>query len=198
MQKNHIHPIATKISAADRSELLGQQPLLIWLTGLSGSGKSTLAVRLERQLYEKGFKTFLLDGDNFRHDLNQDLSFSEADRKENLRRVSAVAKLMLEAGLIVVASFIAPYREERAKIKAKVGEMQFMEVFVDCPVEVCEERDVKGLYAKARKGEIKNFTGINAPYEAPQNPDVYVATHQETPEQSLSSILEAFERRIEH
>jgi len=173
-----------------------QEPLLVWFTGLSGSGKSTLALRLEHYLFHQGFNVFLLDGDNVRNGLNQDLSFNPQDRKENIRRVGEVAKLMLDAGLVVVSAFISPYAEERELVKQIVGEARFMEVFVNCPLEVCETRDTKGLYAKARQGLIPHFTGISAPYEMPAQPDLEVKTGKETIEASLSKLIGFVEPKI--
>lgn len=166
-----------------------QQPRLIWLTGLSGSGKTTLALRLEHYFFGKGFKVFVLDGDNVRIGLCNDLGFSESDRKENLRRVGEVARLMLDAGLIVICAFISPCGEDRMAIKKMVGVHRFTEVYVNCTVEVCEGRDVKGLYAKARKGIIPNFTGVSAPYDPPDLPDVEVLTANETVEESVDKII---------
>lgn len=187
---NYIFPFDTKISYDQRKEMMGQEPRLIWLTGLSGSGKTTLALRLEHYLFHQGYKSFLLDGDNVRMGLNKDLGFSEEDRKENLRRIGEAARLMLDAGLIVISAFISPYSAEREAVKAIVGENRFIEVYVSCPLQVCEERDVKGLYVKARQGIIPNFTGISAPYEAPATPDVEVKTSEETIDASLQKIID--------
>ena len=170
-----------------------QEPHLIWLTGLSGSGKTTLALRLEQFFFCKGFKVFVLDGDNVRTGLCKDLGFSEEDRKENLRRVGEVARLMLEAGLIVISAFISPSKEDRMAIRTIVGEERFIEVFVNCTVEECEKRDVKGLYAKARKGIIPNFTGVSAPYDQPVLPDVEVRTADETIDESAQKIIDLVE-----
>lgn len=186
---NQIFPFESKISYEQRVARLAQQPMLVWLTGLSGSGKSTLALRLEHYLFNKGYKVFMIDGDNVRNGLNQDLGFSEQDRKENLRRVGEMAKLMLDAGLVIVCAFISPYEQDRNAIKKIVGGERFIEVHVDCTLETCEQRDVKGLYAKARKGVLPNFTGISAPYEIPQSPDIEVKTDQETIETSLAKIV---------
>ncbi len=190
---NYIFPFDTKIAYDQRKTMMGQEPRLIWLTGLSGSGKTTLALRLEHYLFHNGYKTFLLDGDNVRMGLNKDLHFSEDDRKENLRRIGEVSKLMLDAGLIVISAFISPYKKERTVIKEIVGEDRFIEVFVNCPLDVCEERDVKGLYKKARKGIIPDFTGISAPYEAPTTPDIEIKTNEETIEASLHKIIHYIE-----
>ncbi len=193
---NSIFPFESKISLEQRKKSLMQEPRLIWLTGLSGSGKTTLALRLEHYLFNKGFKVFILDGDNVRNGLCKDLGFSEDDRKENLRRVAEVAMLMLDAGLVVVSAFISPSGEDRMAIKNIVGEKRFIEVYVNCSVEVCEERDVKGLYAKARKGIIPNFTGISAPYDAPSLPALELLTAEETVEESLQKIINLVEPLI--
>jgi adenylylsulfate kinase len=186
---NHIYPIKTKVSKAQREELLNQHATLMWFTGLSGSGKSTLAVQLESQLHQMGFKTYLLDGDNIRAGLNKDLTFTDEGRVENIRRIGEVSKLLLDAGVIVLSAFISPFKADRQQVKEIVGEQSFVEIFVDAPLEVCEQRDVKGLYQKARAGEVKNFTGIDSPYEAPENPDVHVPTHQLPLDQSIEKLL---------
>jgi adenylyl-sulfate kinase len=174
MSNLHIHPHHFKINSTNRRILLDQNPKLLWFTGLSGSGKSTLANEVEISLHAFGFKTYLLDGDNIRNGINKDLNFSEEDRIENIRRIGEISKLMLDAGLIVLSSFISPFRKDRAMIAALVGEGNFFEVFVDCPVEICEKRDVKGLYQKVRSGLIKNFTGIDSPYEYALAPAVHI------------------------
>lgn len=194
---NSIFPFDSKITHGQRKKAMMQEPRLMWLTGLSGSGKTTLALRLEHYFFSKGFKVFILDGDNVRNGLCNDLGFSEADRKENLRRVAEVARLMLDAGLVVISAFISPSAEDRMAIKNIVGEERFIEVYVNCTVEVCEERDVKGLYAKARKGIIPNFTGISAPYDAPATPDVEVRTNEETIDISLNKIIHFIEPLIQ-
>lgn len=188
-----IFPFDSNITRKQRIQAMRQAPQLIWLTGLSGSGKTTLALRLEHYFFRKGFKVFILDGDNIRNGLCKDLGFSESDRKENLRRVAEVARLMLDAGLIVISAFISPNGEDRLAIKSIVGEQRFIEVYVNCSIEVCEERDVKGLYAKARKGIIPNFTGISAPYDTPLSPDIEVQTAGETIEESVQKIIEIVE-----
>ncbi len=190
---NAIFPFDSQITYEQRKTAMMQHPRLIWLTGLSGSGKTTLALRLEHYFFFKGLKVFILDGDNVRSGLCKDLSFSEDDRKENLRRVGEVAKLMLDAGLIVISAFISPCAEDRMAIKKMVGEQRFVEVYVNCSLEVCEERDVKGLYAKARKGIIPNFTGVSAPYDVPIVPDLEVQTADETVEESLWKIIKLLE-----
>jgi len=186
---NNIYPIKTKVSQVQRQKLLNQHATLIWFKGLSGSGKSTLAVQLEAQLHALGFKTYLLDGDNIRAGLNKDLTFSDEGRIENIRRIGEVSKLMLDAGVIVLSAFISPFQSDRAQVKSIVGEHNYIEVFVDAPLAVCEARDVKGLYRKARAGEVKNFTGIDSPYEAPVTPDVHIPTHELTLDESIAKLM---------
>jgi adenylyl-sulfate kinase len=166
-----------KITKSDRAKLLHQKPAVLWFTGLSGSGKSTLADALEVKLHNEGFKTYLLDGDNIRFGLNKNVDFSDEGRKENIRRIGEVAKLMTDAGLIVLTAFVSPFRSDRNLVRNLLPEGCFTEIFVDCPLEVCEQRDVKGLYKKARAGEIKDFTGISSPYEPPENPEFIISTH---------------------
>lgn len=193
---NHIYPIKTKVSALQRERLLNQKPKLIWFTGLSGSGKSTLAIQLEAQLHALGFKTYLLDGDNVRAGLNKDLSFTDDGRIENIRRIGEVSKLMLDAGIVVLSAFISPFDSDRRQVKAIVGAENYIEVFVDTPLEVCEQRDVKGLYKKARAGEVKNFTGIDSPYEKPQQADITIRTHEMNVEESVERLLNVVLPRI--
>lgn len=164
------------VSRSVRNKQNGHNSFVIWFTGLSGSGKSTIANRLEEKMFRRGVRTYSLDGDNIRGGLNNGLGFSAEDRKENIRRIAEVAKLFVDAGIITIAAFISPLREDRETAKAIVGEKDFIEIFVNTPLEVCEQRDVKGLYKRARAGEIKNFTGITAPYEAPENPDLEIDT----------------------
>lgn len=191
---SNIHWQALELSKLVRAEQKHQNPKCIWFTGLSGSGKSTIANLLEKKLYQDNKHTYLLDGDNVRHGLNRDLGFSEADRVENIRRVAEVAKLMVDAGLIVLVSFISPFRSERRMARELFAEGEFMEVFIDTPIEECERRDVKGLYAKARSGNLKNFTGIDSPYEPPESPEVYIQTTKLSPEACAVRILELFDR----
>lgn len=172
MASDNIHFQQLKVSQTEREKLKNQKALVIWLTGLSGSGKSTLANALEVRLNELNKHTYILDGDNLRLGLNKDLGFSEVDRKENIRRVAEVAKLMMDAGLIVITAFISPFRSERKMARDLIGEDNFIEVFLDTPLALCEERDPKGLYKKAREGVIVNMTGIDSPYEKPTEPEI--------------------------
>jgi len=182
------------ITSQDREELLKQKGCVIWFTGLSGSGKSTLALEVESALHQNGHLTYVLDGDNIRHGLNKNLGFSPADREENIRRIGEVAKLFAHAGVITMTAFISPYRGDRDKARDLLGEGRFIEVFVDCALDVCEERDPKGLYKLARAGEIKEFTGISAPYEAPANPEVVVNTGEQTLEESTQEVIAFLEQ----
>jgi adenylylsulfate kinase len=182
------------VTRDDRTQLNGHRGCTVWLTGLSGSGKSTVAVSLEKHLLERGVRTYILDGDNIRHGLNKNLGFSPDDRTENIRRIGEVAKLFTDAGLVTLTAFISPYRADRDQVRAIMQDGDFVEVFVDCPVEVCEERDVKGLYKKARAGEIKEFTGISAPYEAPLKPELTILTAGQSVEESARQIMDHLER----
>src|SRR5690554_2323519 len=194
--KENIIPHNFSVSQNERSDLKEQKPILLWFTGLSGSGKSTVADALERALFQRNMHTYLLDGDNVRGGLNNNLTFSPEDRTENIRRIAEVANLMLDAGLIVLASFISPYREDREMVKRIVGYKNFIEVYVNTPIEICESRDVKGLYAKARAGEIKNFTGVDAPYEPPMAADIEIDTSQISVEDAVSLILKEIDDRV--
>ncbi len=167
---------AGQVSPAERSRHLKQRPVTVWLTGLSGAGKSTVACALERRLLDLGRTSYVLDGDNVRHGLNSDLGFSPVDRAENIRRIAEVARLMNDAGLIVITAFISPYRQDRELARTVVGPAEFLEVYVNTPIEVCEERDPKGMYGKARKGELPGFTGVSAPYEEPEQPALRIDT----------------------
>ncbi|MFC4295794.1 sulfate adenylyltransferase subunit CysN [Novosphingobium tardum] len=186
----NVHWQALDVGRAEHARLKNQRPAVVWLTGLSGSGKSTIANLVEKKLHRMNRHTFLLDGDNVRHGLNKDLGFTEADRIENIRRVGEVAKLMADAGLIVITAFISPFAAEREMVRAMVPEGEFIEVFVDTPLAEAERRDVKGLYAKARAGQLKNFTGIDSPYEAPQKPEVHIDTTTMTAEQAAERIVD--------
>jgi len=185
----NIHWQALEINKTARAAMKHQKPRCIWFTGLSGSGKSTIANLLEKRLHTEGMHTYMLDGNNVRHGLNRDLGFTEADRVENIRRVAEVASLMVDAGLIVLVSFISPFKSERDMARNLFAEGEFVEIFIDTPLAECERRDVKGLYAKARRGELKNFTGIDGPYEAPQSPDIYVPGTSASAEASVELIL---------
>jgi bifunctional enzyme CysN/CysC len=189
-RSQNVHWQATDIGRKQRADLKNQKPALLWFTGLSGSGKSTIANLVEKKLYRMNRHTFLLDGDNVRHGLNKDLGFTEADRIENIRRVGEVAKLMTDAGLIVITAFISPFQAERDMVRAMLPEGEFIEVFIDTPLRVAESRDVKGLYKKARSGELKNFTGIDSPYEAPRDPEIRIDTQAITPDQAADLIVD--------
>jgi bifunctional enzyme CysN/CysC len=186
---------AVDVDKSARARMKAQQPCVIWLTGLSGAGKSTIANLLESELYRRGIHTYLLDGDNVRHGLSKDLGFTDADRVENIRRVSEVARMMADAGLVVIVSFISPFRSERRMARALMPDGEFIEVFVDTPLAVAEQRDRKGLYAKARRGEILNFTGVDSPYEPPESPEVHLDTTAEPAEASARRVLDALTRR---
>lgn len=186
---SNIHWHALDVNKKARADQKHQKPAMLWFTGLSGSGKSTVANLLEKQLYSRGIHSYLLDGDNIRHGLNKDLGFSDSDRVENIRRIGEVGKLMVDAGLMVITSFISPFRAERHLAKTLVEDGEFIEVFVDAPLDVCAQRDPKGLYKKAHNGEIKNFTGIDSPYEPPLNPDVYLDTTKHTPEEAAAKVI---------
>jgi len=187
-EKLHIIEHSYKITRLERELGNGHKAACLWFTGLSGSGKSTLANHVEQELFHQGIKTFILDGDNIRNGLNKGLTFTEEDRIENVRRIGEVAKLMCDAGLVVIATFITPFRRERQSLRNLLGE-SFYEIFVDTPLEVCEQRDVKGLYKKARSGEISNFTGISSPFEPPSSPDIYIDTANQSLEHSVNLIL---------
>ncbi|MBN8829596.1 MAG: sulfate adenylyltransferase subunit CysN [Sphingomonadales bacterium] len=186
----NVHWQAVDIGREAHAAQKGQQPAVLWFTGLSGSGKSTIANIVEKKLYAQGRHTFLLDGDNVRHGLNKDLGFTEADRIENIRRVGEVAKLMTDAGLIVITAFISPFRAERDMVRAMLPAGEFVEIFIDTPLAEAEKRDVKGLYRKARAGELKNFTGIDSPYEAPEKPEIRIDTTRMSPEEAADLIVE--------
>jgi adenylylsulfate kinase len=193
-----LHSVKSQITLKDRARLLCQTPRLIWFTGLSGAGKSTLAVQLEIELFQLGYKVFLLDGDNIRLGINSDLGFSEKARSENIRRVAEVTKLFLDAGIVVLAAFISPFRTNREIVRKIVGSENYFEVFVDAPLEVCEQRDVKGLYKMARSGQLQNFTGIDSPYERPSNPSIQIRTDQVTKDEAIQILLKAIEQEIRY
>ncbi len=182
-----------EVSRDDRKRILGHRGCTMWFTGLSGSGKSTVAVALEKALWDRGICAYILDGDNVRHGLNKDLGFSPEDRTENIRRIGEVANLFTDAGVINLTAFISPYRADRDGVRALMTEGDFIEVYIDCPLEVCEKRDVKGLYAKAREGKIPEFTGISAPYEAPDKAEITLKTGENTLEESVAQLLKYLE-----
>jgi adenylylsulfate kinase len=192
-EKLHIIPHQHSVSKQDREQQNGHKGHVLWFTGLSGSGKSTVASAVERELHQKGFRTFILDGDNVRAGLNSDLDFSAESREENIRRIAHVSALMKDAGLIVLSAFVSPYAKDRDFVRSACDN-DFSEIFISTPLEVCEQRDVKGLYAKARTGEISNFTGISAPFEEPNNPELDVPTHtmsiEEATEKVVSFVIE--------
>jgi adenylyl-sulfate kinase len=184
-----------RVTKQERARRKGQKPCILWFTGYSGSGKSTIADALETRLAEMGYHTYLLDGDNIRHGLNRDLGFSAEDRTENIRRIGEAAKLFVDAGIIVLTAFISPFRSDRRMVREIVEDDEFIEIFVDTPLEVCEQRDPKGLYAKARCGEIRDFTGIDSPYEAPERPEVHLHPDRDSVEQSVERIIKGLEER---
>jgi len=192
-QNLSLQPLA--IDKRARSTSLGQTPSVVWLTGLSGAGKSTIANLVETELHGRGNHTYVLDGDNVRHGLNRDLGFSDPDRVENIRRVAEVARLMVDAGLIVLVSFISPFRSEREFARSLFADGEFIEVFVDAPLGVAEARDPKGLYKKARSGRLPNFTGIDSPYEPPENPELRISTTDLRPEDGAATVIAELERR---
>ena len=188
---NHIYPIFDRMmTRTDKEELLGQRGVMIWFTGLSGSGKSTIAMALERELHRQGFLCRILDGDNIRSGINNNLGFSEADRVENIRRIAEVGKLFVDTGIVTLAAFISPSHAIRQMAANIIGEKDFVEVYVSTPIEACEERDVKGLYAKARRGEIKDFTGVSAPFEVPEHPALSLDTSVLSVEESVAKLME--------
>lgn len=197
--KNNIYPIFDKmLTRADKESLLKQRGCMVWFTGLSGSGKSTVAIALERELQKRGILCRILDGDNIRFGINSNLGFSEEDRIENIRRIAEIGKLFVDTGIVTIAAFISPNNMLREMASKIIGQDDFIEVFVSTPLEECERRDVKGLYAKARRGEIKNFTGISAPFEAPENPDISLDTSKLSVEQSVNRLLDLILPRIEN
>ncbi|MDF1628373.1 MAG: adenylyl-sulfate kinase [Alcanivoracaceae bacterium] len=185
----HIYPHEGVVKREHRERLLGQRGVTLWFTGLSGAGKSTLAVAVEEALHKLGNLTYILDGDNIRSGINNNLSFSPEDRKENIRRIAEIAKLFRESGVITLTAFISPYREDRQLARDLAGSDDFVEVFADASLDSCEERDPKGLYKKARAGQIPEFTGISAPYEAPENPEIHIRTDQNSVEDCVEMVL---------
>lgn len=179
-----------QVSKAERSEIKKQKPCILWFTGLSGSGKSTVANAVESKLLELKKHTYLLDGDNVRTGLNKGLTFSDEDRVENIRRIGEVSKLFVDAGLIVLSAFISPFQEDRDMVRSLLAEGEFIEVFIDTPLEICERRDPKGLYKKARNGEIPNFTGISSPYEAPVSPEIHILNNDKSIEEAAEEVVD--------
>ncbi|MDP9740815.1 UNVERIFIED_ORG: adenylylsulfate kinase [Bacillus sp. B2I3] len=188
-QDEYIHHHSFAITIEHRQALHGHKSLILWFTGLSGSGKSTIANMVEGRLHEKGISTYILDGDNLRNGLNEDLGFSSEDRKENIRRIGQVAKIFVNSGIVVLATFISPYISDREAVRKKVQLGEFLEIYVKCPLEACEKRDSKGLYKKARIGEITQFTGVSAPYEEPVNPEIIIETSQYSIEECVQQIM---------
>lgn len=192
--ENNIYPIFDKmLSRKDKEHLLGQRGTMLWFTGLSGSGKSTIAIALERELHKRGLLCRILDGDNIRTGINANLGFSAEDRCENIRRVAEVAKLFVDTGIITIAAFVSPTEELRNIAERIIGQADFKEIYISTPIEECERRDVKGLYARARKGEVKNFTGISAPFEAPQHPALSLDTSRLSVEECVNSLLQSLD-----
>jgi len=189
----HVVWHANTVTREDRERAAGHKGCTIWMTGLSASGKSTIANLLEKALWDRNVRAYILDGDNIRHGLNRDLGFSPEDRAENIRRIGEVAKLFTDAGIMVITAFISPYRVDRDRVRSIMGEGDFVEVFVDAPLSICESRDPKGLYKKARAGELPEFTGISAPYEPPEHPEITLHTDRQTPEQCVEQILRYLE-----
>tara|TARA_B100000795_G_scaffold192959_1_gene147343 strand:- start:1983 stop:2582 length:600 start_codon:yes stop_codon:yes gene_type:complete len=195
MKSSNVIYHQASVTRQRRNKLNNHRSIVLWFTGLSGSGKSTLAHALEEKLFQKSCRTFVLDGDNVRHGLNSNLDFSEAGRTENIRRISEVSKLMLESGLIVMTAFISPFNKDRNDARKLISDNDFIEIYCKASLQVCEKRDVKGLYKRARAGEIKNYTGIDSPYEAPQNPELIIDTDQKTIEESISIIIKFLESK---
>lgn len=195
MNNKNIRWHESLVSRTQREQLNNHRSVILWFTGLSGAGKSTLAHAVEKALYEQGGRTFVFDGDNVRHGLCADLGFGQHDRVENIRRVGEMSKLFIEAGVIALTAFISPYRADRDRVRALVAPEDFIEIYCHCPVEVCEQRDVKGLYAKARQGLIKDFTGISSPYEAPVNPELALDTGSQPLEECVAAILTFLKQR---
>ncbi|MBW2201395.1 MAG: adenylyl-sulfate kinase [Deltaproteobacteria bacterium] len=188
--KNNLTWFNGPVSREDREHNHGHKGAAVWFTGLSASGKSTVAHNLEKLLLKQGCSTYVFDGDNVRHGLCSDIGFSPEDRSENIRRIGEMIKLFVDAGIIAITAFISPYKKDRERIRSLLDDGQFYEIFVDCPVDICEKRDQKGIYAKARTGEIKNFTGISAPYEIPENPDLVIPSHEEDSMDAAERVLE--------
>ncbi len=198
MDNKEIYPVFDKmLSRSDKEELLGQKAVMIWFTGLSGSGKSTLSIALERELFARGYICRLLDGDNIRSGINKNLTFSPADRIENIRRIAEVSKLFVESGIVTMGAFISPTNDVRDLAKSIIGEENFIEVYVSTPISVCEDRDIKGLYKKAHSGELKEFTGVSSPFDEPMNPDISLDTSKREVAESVELLLQLVIPRIE-
>jgi adenylylsulfate kinase len=193
----NIFPQEYHLSKPDRQRMKGHGSCIVWFTGLSGSGKSTIANAVEQRLYEKGIHTYVLDGDNIRHGLNSNIGFTAEDRKENIRRIGEVAKLFVDAGIVVLTAFISPYRDDRSRVRSLVQQREFLEIFVNCSLETCEKRDVKGLYKKAREGMIPDFTGINAPFEEPLQPELTVNTENISIDAAVEKVMNCIMKTIE-
>jgi len=194
-KESNLTPYRARIGRADRESLNGHRSFILWFTGLSGAGKSTIACRLEERLFRRGIRTYVLDGDNVRTGLNRDLGFSAADREENIRRIGEVATLFVDAGMVILTAFISPYRKDRALVRNLVGVGEFVEIYVKCPLEVCEQRDTKGLYEKARQGMLKQFTGIDDSYEEPEDPEIVIETDKIDIDRCVEEILGYLEVR---
>lgn len=194
-KKNNVKWFNGFVGQEQREKLHGHKGAAIWFTGLSASGKSTIAHHLEMQLYKMGHSTYVFDGDNVRHGLCKDLGFTAKDRSENIRRISEMTKLFIDAGIIAITAFISPYKKDRQQVRLLTGEEKFLEIYVKCPIEVCEERDPKGIYKKAKKGDIKNFTGISAPYEPPEKPDLIIESNKEGIDMAVEKVIHLLKNR---
>ena len=194
-KQNHLFWFNGYVTREDREKLHGHKGSVIWFTGLSASGKSTLAHLVEKKLHRANFSTYVLDGDNVRHGLCSDLAFSPEDRAENIRRIGEMIKLFVDAGIIVLAAFISPYRKDRQKVRSMFSKGQVLEIYVDCPVDICATRDCKGIYQKAKAGIIKDFTGVSATYEAPRNPDLIIKSNKESPLKAADRVIELMYQR---
>jgi len=195
MKNKNIVYHEPRVTRERRNQLNGHKSAVIWFTGLSGSGKSTLAHSVEEELHKSSFRTFVLDGDNVRHGLSSNLTFNDNDRKENIRRIGEAAKLMMEAGVIAMTAFISPFKKDRNLVRQLLSQGDFIEIYCNASLETCESRDVKGLYKRARSGEIKNYTGINSPYEAPDNPELIIDTESESLEESVTKVIDFLKSR---
>ena len=195
VKNNNVKWFNGFVSKKHREKLHGNKGAVIWFTGLSASGKSTIAHHLEQQLHKMGYSTYVFDGDNVRHGLCSDLGFSAKDRSENIRRIGEMTRLFIDAGIIAITAFISPYRKDRKAVRNLVGKSIFVEVYTECPIEICERRDQKGIYQKAKQGKIKNFTGISAPYEPPVKPDIKIKSNEEEIKTSVKRVIELMQKR---